>query len=400
MDLKQEKITTLHDFNVNKKILYKTVSDCVIERPVSIVMPMLYREINSDALIGIKKGLNKCTYLKEVIIPLAAQNEKEFSHVKKFFSDLEVPHLIMWCIGPKIERLLIELQSEGIDLLQYQGKGRDVWLALGIAALRSYAVALHDADILLYDDMIPTRLIYPIVEPELDYKFNKGYYARVNTEKGIMYGRVVRLFLNPLMESLLEKHERPLKFIRFLNSFRYPLSGEFALTSDLARDVDIPGNWGLEIGIMAEMYKNVIMKRICQTDLGFYDHKHQKVGNEVQGLVKMCGDILETLLRVLIEEDNVQVSNDYLRSMRVTYQRSAQDYIRKYHSDAHFNNLKYDRHIEEQMVERFSKQIVTAGQHYLNHPVGSRIPDWLRTISARKKIREQLLDVVLIDNEK
>ena len=400
MDLKQEKIATLHEFNVGKNQLMKTVSDCVVERPVSVVMPMLYKEINGDALGTIKKGLNKCTYLREIIIPLAAQNEKEFAHVKRFFSDLKVPHLIMWCNGPKIERLLEGLQAEGIDLLKYRGKGRDVWLALGIAALRSYAVALHDADIMLYDETIPTKLVYPLVEPELDFKFNKGYYARVNTEKGIMYGRVVRLFLHPLLEALEEQHNAQVEFVKFLQSFRYPLSGEFALTSDLARDVDIPGNWGIEIGVMAEMYRNVITKRICQTDLGFYDHKHQKIGDEDQGLVKMTGDILETLLRVLIEEEQLKISEDFVRSLRVLYQRYAQDAIRKYHADAHFNNLKYDRHIEENMVEQFSQQISVSGNHYLQHPVGSRIPDWLRTISARKKIREQLLDVVIIDNEK
>ncbi|MFO8078614.1 MAG: glucosyl-3-phosphoglycerate synthase [Thermoplasmatota archaeon] len=399
MDIKQEKIATLHEFNLDKKVLMKTVSDAVVERPVSLVMPMLYREINSEALVTIKKGLNKCTYLKEIIIPLAAHDQKEFNHVKRFFSDLDIPHLIMWCNGPKVEKLLIELKSEGIDLLKYQGKGRDVWLALGIAALRSYAVTLHDADIMLYDEMIPTKLLYPLVEPELDFKFNKGFYARVNTEKGIMYGRVVRLFLHPLLEALIEKHGAELDFVRFLSSFRYPLSGEFALTSDLARDVDIPGNWGLEIGIMAEMYRNVITKRICQTDLGFYDHKHQKIGNEDQGLIKMSGDILETLLRVLIEEDKVRISPDFLLSLRVLYQRYAQDYIRKYHADAHFNNLRYDRHLEENMVEEFSRQIMISGENYINNPVGSRIPDWLRTISARKKIREQLLDVVIIDNE-
>jgi len=59
MDLKQDKITTLHEFNVNKKELFKTVSDCSEDRPAAVVMPMLYREITNDALANIKKGLNK-----------------------------------------------------------------------------------------------------------------------------------------------------------------------------------------------------------------------------------------------------------------------------------------------------------------------------------------------------
>ncbi len=399
MDVKQEEITTLHELCVDENKLMKNMCDAAAERPVSIVMPMLYREVKNDALENIAKRLNKCGYVNEIVIPLAAKNEKEFAHVKRFFKDLKIPTLIMWCNGPKIEKLLNELRSDGINLLRYRGKGRDVWLALGVASLKSYAIVLHDADIQGYTEMIPTKLLYPIVEPELDFKFNKGYYARVNLDKKIMYGRVFRLFLHPLLQSLVDEIGHELDFVRFLRSFRYPISGEFALTSDLARDVDIPGDWGIEIGIMAEMYRNVTSKRICQTDLGFYDHKHQKIGSTDTGLVKMTNDILKTLLRVLIEEDHIQVSREFLISLRVLYQRNAQDCIRKYHADAQFNNLRYDRHSEETMVEKFSRQIMDSGINYMRKPVGTRIPDWLRTISARKKIREQLLDIVIADNE-
>jgi glucosyl-3-phosphoglycerate synthase len=399
MDIKQEEITTLHELCIDDKKLIKTVSDTAAERPVSVIMPMLYEEIKNDALENIVKGLNKCNYLNEVVIPLAAKNEKEFRQVKRFFGDLKIPKLIMWCNGPKVAKVLTELKKDGLNLLKYRGKGRDVWLAMGIASINNYAIALHDADVLGYTKMIPTKLLYPLVEPELDFKFNKGYYARVNLQRKIIYGRVFRLFLHPLLRSLVDLIGAEPDFVRFLRSFRYPISGEFALTSDLARDVDIPGDWGIEIGIMAEMYRNVTQKRICQSDLGFYDHKHQKMGGETQGLTKMTGDILKTLLRVLIEEEHIQVSREFLISLRVLYQRHAQDCVRKYHADAHFNNLKYDRHLEETMVEKFSQQIMNAGIIYMRKAVGTRIPDWLRTISARKKIREQLLDVVIEDNK-
>ncbi|UCB58783.1 MAG: hypothetical protein JSV67_00360 [Thermoplasmatales archaeon] len=399
MDIKQDEITTLHELCYDKKKLIKTVSDAADARPVSVIMPMLYKEIKSNALKNIIIGLNKCEYLHKVVIPLAAINENEFKQVKRFFSDLKIPKLIMWCNGPKVVKLLNGLKSEGINLLKYRGKGRDVWLAMGIASIDSYAIALHDADVIGYKEMIPTKLLYPIVEPELDFKFNKGYYARVNLEKKVIYGRVFRLFLHPLLRSFIDLLGEEPDFVRFLRSFRYPISGEFALTSDLARDVDIPGDWGIEIGIMAEMYRNVQSKRICQTDLGFYDHKHQKIGTDDSGLIKMSGDILKTLLRVLIEEDHIQISKESLISLRVLYQRHAQDCIRKYHADAHFNNLKYDRHSEETMVEKFSRQIMNSGISYMRKPVGTRIPDWLRTISARRKIREQLFDIVVSDND-
>ncbi len=399
MDIRQDEITTLHELCINKKMLIKSVSDAARERPVSVIMPMLYKEIKSPALKNILNGLNKCNYLEEVVIPLAAKNESEFNYVKRFFSNLKIPKIIMWCNGPKVEKLLNELKSDGLNLLKYYGKGRDVWLAMGIASIKSYAFALHDADVLNYDEMIPTKLLYPIIEPELDFKFNKGYYARVNIEKKIMYGRVFRLFLHPLLRAFIDNFGYETDFVRFLRSFRYPISGEFALTSDLARDVDLPGDWGLEIGIMAEMYRNVARKNICQTDLGFYDHKHQIIGTGEKGLMKMTGDILKTLLRVLIEENHIEISTSSLISLRVLYVRHARDSIRKYHADTHYNDLKYDRHLEESMVEKFSQQIMNAGTSYLRKPVGTRIPDWLRTLSARRKIREQLLEVVISDNE-
>lgn len=399
MDMKQEEITTLHDLNLDKEKLMKNISDVVNERPVSIILPMLYSEIKSDALANIVKQLNKCTYLREVIVPLAAKKEEEFIHVKRFFKKLEIPKLVMWCNGPKIENLLTSLKSEGLNLSKYHGKGRDVWLALGIANLRSYAVALHDADIQGYNEMIPTKLLYPLLEPELDFKFNKGYYARVNIKRTVMYGRVFRLFLQPLLKSLVDVLGFEQDFVRFMRSFRYPISGEFALTSDLARDLDIPGGWGIEVGVMAEIYRNVATKRICQTDLGFYEHKHQEIGDSDKGLVKMSGEIFKTLLRVLIEEDHIQVSRPFLLSLRVLYQRNAQDAIRKYHADAHINGIKYDRHLEETMVEKFSQELMIAGNKYMLKPVGTRMPDWLRTISAKKKIREEFLEVVLEQNE-
>jgi glucosyl-3-phosphoglycerate synthase len=214
-----------------------------------------------------------------------------------------------------------------------------------------------------------------------------------------MYGRVFRLFLHPLLRSLVDILGKEPDFIRFLRSFRYPISGEFALTSDLARDLDIPGGWGIEVGVMAEIYRNVAIKRICQTDLGFYEHKHQKIGDSSKGLVRMSGEIFKTLLRVLIEEDHRPVSRSFLLSLRVLYQRNAKDAIKKYHADALINGLQYDRHLEESMVEKFSQELMNAENEYMLKPVGTRIPDWLRAMSARKKIREEILEIVIEQNK-
>ena len=220
MDIRQDEITTLHDLHVNNTRLMKHVSELSAEMPVSVIMPMLYNEIKNDALKNILEHLNKCTYLKNVIVPLAASNAEEFNHVKRFFSKLTIPKHIIWCNGPKISNLLLQLKSQGLDLSGYSGKGRDIWIALGIASIESYAIALHDADIQTYDESIPTKLLYPLLEPELDFKFNKGYYARTGIDRKMMYGRVFRLFLHPLLRSLVDVlHDEP-NFVRFLRAFR------------------------------------------------------------------------------------------------------------------------------------------------------------------------------------
>ena len=63
MDIKQDEIATLHSLCVDDKKLIKNVHDATIERPVSLVMPMLYREVKSNALGNIIKRLNRCNYL-------------------------------------------------------------------------------------------------------------------------------------------------------------------------------------------------------------------------------------------------------------------------------------------------------------------------------------------------
>jgi len=186
MDIKQEEVTTLHDICVDKEELIKSIREVAVERPITIIMPMLYREIKNRAINNIVKGLNKCDYVEDILIPLSAENKEEFEKVKRFFSKLETKHYVIWCNGRKITKLLHELKEEGINVLKYKGKGRDVWIALGIASLRSYAMALHDADVQTYNELIPAKLLFPILEPELDFKFSKGYYARVNLQKNII----------------------------------------------------------------------------------------------------------------------------------------------------------------------------------------------------------------------
>jgi glucosyl-3-phosphoglycerate synthase len=209
-----------------------------------------------------------------------------------------------------------------------------------------------------------------------------------------MYGRVSRLFINPLLEAMQEKLAHRSKFVTYLQSFSYPLSGEIAIYTDLAMRLRIPSDWGFEIGFLAELYRNASYPRICEVDLGFYEHKHKEVNSK--GLASTAEDSLITLFRTLTEMDGIEVSQPFLQSLQVMYRKFAQDKIRQYNADATCNNLVFDRHQEECSVDALSQVIVSAGQKYqLMNPSKNQLPDWLRTKAAMPDIRERLRKVAI-----
>ena len=96
--------------------------------------------------------------------------------------------------------------------------------------------------------------------------------------------------MNPILQVMQEKLQNRSKFVTYLQSFSYPLSGEIAIYSDLAMRLRIPCDWGFEVGLLAELYRNASNERICEVDLGFYDHKHKEVIENI--LVKTAEDSL------------------------------------------------------------------------------------------------------------
>ena len=146
------------------------------------------------------------------------------------------------------------------------GKGRNVWYCMGyiLALGDTEAIALHDCDIITYDRNLLARLVYPVANPRFNFDFCKGYYPRVSKRK--VRGRVARLLVTPLLRAL-EKTIGFKEYISFIDSFRYPLAGEFSFRRRVLKDIRIPFDWGLEIGVLSEMYRNYAGNRLCQADI-------------------------------------------------------------------------------------------------------------------------------------
>ena len=397
MDYKQELITTIHDLGCDTDKLEARITELSQTDPTAVLIPSLYEELERPALANIRDHLSRCAFVNNIIICLYAETFEQYLKAVQFFEPLPQPTFVLWENGPRVTTLLQTLKDRGLDLLGFRGKGRAVWLGLGVATLDAAAIALHDADITTYDRTYPLRLLYPLIEREFGIAFSKAYYARIGESPRNFHGRVTRLFVTPLITSLMELFGYR-DYLRYLDAYRYPLSGEFALTSDLALNTRIPANWGLEVGLLAEVYRNVALKRVAQIDLGIFEHKHQSLGNSPNsGLQKMCRDILHSILRTLTETEQVVIGPDHIRALRIKFRREAQNLARQYFVDARFNQLDYDRHKEEVTVEAFEQVIREAGSQYLEDPTGTQIPDWTRALAVIPDLREQLLDAIISD---
>jgi hypothetical protein len=394
-------ITTLHNLKQRPlEAMEEELRSFAKARPMSLVLPSLFSELEGEALPNIVNELSKVNYLDEIVIGLDQADEAQYRHALKFFKPLNQNFKVLWNDGPRLRAVDKRLQEEGLSPLE-PGKGRNVWYCLGyvLSGGNVESIALHDCDIVTYDRSMLARLIYPVANPAFNYEFCKGYYARV--AEGKIHGRVSRLLVTPLIRALkktLGHHD----YLDYIDSFRYPLAGEFSFRADVISDIRIPSDWGLEIGVLSEVHRNFANNRLCQADIAdVYDHKHQELSPEdaARGLSKMSIDISKALFRKLAT-NGVVFNSETFRSIKATYFRIALDFIETYDNDARMNGLKLDIHSEEQAVEMFAKNILAAGHNFLDNPMEKPfMPCWNRVISAIPGVLDDINQAVKDDME-
>jgi glucosyl-3-phosphoglycerate synthase len=393
-------ITTLH--NLSRRPVEALEEELLVfsrKRPLGLILPSLFSELEGEALPIIVAELAKVPYLSEIVIGLDRADRQQYQQALGFFARLPQHYRVLWNDGPRLQDLDRQLQA--MDLAPRElGKGRNVWYCMGytLATGKAESVALHDCDILTYDRSLLARLIYPVANPRFNYEFCKGYYARVAGER--INGRVSRLLVTPLLRAL-RKTLGDMEYLQYMDSFRYPLAGEFSFRRDVLNDILIPSDWGLEIGVLSEMYRNYANNRLCQADIAdTYDHKHQDLSaeNDAGGLSRMSIDISKAMFRKLATR-GVTFNTETFRSLKATYYRIALDFVETYHNDAVMNGLTLDIHNEEQAVELFAENIMKAGEAFLARPMERPfIPSWNRVISAIPDVLDQLREAVEADH--
>ncbi|WP_277540761.1 glycosyltransferase family protein [Haloarcula laminariae] len=345
MDYRQERITTLHD-----------LTDAVPAMPggeSAVVVPIAGESEAAVTPAHVFEAL-ETVGPDSVVVPLRAPRAVAAAF-DRWAGDFDLDVTTLWCNAPTVAPLL---EDHGLD--GAMGKGRDVWLGLGLAAGRADYVAVHDADASTYSPKHVPRLLAGL---EMGYEFVKGYYARV--EDGQLYGRLARLFVAPLLRALSRAHDDPL--LDYLAAFRYPLAGEFAVTAETARSIRAQRAWGLEVGMLGEAYSVVGATATAQVDLGIHRHDHRPVGGR-GGLSTMAGEVGEALFQAL--EDH-GLAPDYER-LPDAYRDAADTLIRQYGADAAVNGLDYDAESERSQAQSYAESIRAPGPD-------DRLPAWTAT---------------------
>jgi len=393
-------IATLHRLKtLDISRLERELVEFAKETPIALVLPCHVNELGSKALRGIVRELRHVRYLAQIIVGIdGATRLADWRRARKIFSYLQHETMLLWNDGPRMMRLFRQLDDAELSPGP-RGKGRNVWTCFGyaLASEKARMVAVHDCDITTYDREMLARLCYPVAHPNLGFDFCKGYYARV-TDK--LNGRVMRLLVTPLiraLRSLIGAHP----FLVYLDTYRYPLAGEIALDMDLIRRVRIPHDWALEVGMLAEVFRNSAARAICQSELcDNYDHKHQELSprDAEKGLNRMATDIAAAIFHRMGAE-GIKLDAGLFDSLLSAYMRQAEDTLRFYAADAALNGLKFARHDEESAVSTFVRSIRTAAKSFQEEPLyAPLIPNWNRVDSALPHFFDDLRAAVRADN--
>jgi len=181
------------------------------------------------------------------------------------------------------------------------GKGAGIWLSIPVAA--GDILCFVDSDIKGFKKEFVVGLCHPIIYTKTlrdsAIKFVKAYYQRLTTRLGDKHGvaklggRVTRLLVKPLMKVIVENFH----IFEGIETFKYPLSGEAALSREILEMLRIPYHYGVEISSLLQLCDMIGIIPLAQVDLGLFQH----IGQSATGLYKMSEQIVMTL-------------NDFLRS--------------------------------------------------------------------------------------
>lgn len=160
------------------------------------------------------------------------------------------------------------------------GKGEALWRSLGV--VDSDFVVFIDADLIDPDPTFASKLLGPLLT-ESSVHLVKGYYRRpLGSADPSGGGRVTELVARPMLAAL-----RP-----GLRTLLQPLAGEYAARTATLRSLEFAPGYGVEIGMVLDVYDRFGARGIAQVNLGSRAHRNQPLAE----LAAMSRQIIHTML--------------------------------------------------------------------------------------------------------
>lgn len=126
-------VTTLH--NLTQRPVEELEQELVRfskTRPLALVLPSLYSELEGPALANIVQELKAVPYLEEIVIGLDRANEEQYRHAMGYFSELPQNVKVLWNDGPRLRGLISNFGNRGWHLPRWVRAQRLVLLRLRI----------------------------------------------------------------------------------------------------------------------------------------------------------------------------------------------------------------------------------------------------------------------------
>jgi len=325
-------LTTLQRLRPNPQLEEEVTQT---QRKIVVVVPCLASHYKPEILRKLLECITTVSCISEIVVVLngsAGELESQDSYLAQSVAQDTLPIKILLC--------------EGL------GKGRAMKTGFDYVYRRynsTVIVVTFDADFQSFSKEYLFRLVYPIAV--LGGQANKGYYARFSSTT--LNGRLTRLLVFPMLHAIQEQCPTS-DLNRWLLSFRYPLSGDVALASEILPHLKLEGSWAYDLSLLHSLFQHKDNTSIFQTDLlDNYEHLHRDLsGDRLSGLLDAFDDISTYLIR-LFPIDHHRLIRDY--------SNLAHTYCDKYEKLRLFNGMVTSGR-DRQFVSHFLDHLNSRGE--------------------------------------
>ena len=266
-----------------------------------------YKVFPVDRLVKFKKKKNLTISLCFPTLNEAQTIGRILDIVKKSIYEPGLVDEVVVIDSNSMDRTVSVVRSAGFKVLQhrnilaeygsFKGKGDALWKSL--AVLKGDIIIWCDSDIMNFKP----RFIYGILGPMLiddSISYVKGFYRRpLKIDSSYLKsegGRVTELLVRPLLNL----------FYPALSKVFQPLSGEYAGRREILESIPFSTGYGVEVGLLIEIYEKYGLKAIAQVNLQRRVHRNQPIS----ALSKMSFVILQTIIEKLKKYKKIRLNSE------------------------------------------------------------------------------------------